>query len=161
MNTVFMEMPMTSPTSSPLRVIGRAVPVPGGAAQPLMGCRVRAGFPSPADDHLDVEIDLHAHVVRRPAATYFVRAEGDSMLGDGIHDGDLLVVDRSLEPLPGRVVVVAVDGEPTVKRLARRGEQTFLVASNPSFAPIPLTGRECEVWGVVTHVIHALAGGGS
>ncbi|WP_125925555.1 translesion error-prone DNA polymerase V autoproteolytic subunit [Halomonas aestuarii] len=152
---------MTSPTSSPLRVIGRAVPVPGDAAQPLMGCRVRAGFPSPADDHLDVEIDLHAHVVRRPAATYFVRAEGDSMLGDGIHDGDLLVVDRSLEPLPGRVVVIAVDGEPTVKRLARRGEQTFLMASNPRFAPIPLAGRECEVWGVVTHVLHALPGGGA
>lgn len=141
--------------------IGRASLAAGGSVLPLMGCRVRAGFPSPADDHLDVEIDLHAHVVRRPASTYFVRAEGDSMLGDGIHDGDLLVVDRSLEPLPGRVVVIAVDGEPTVKRLERRGEQTFLVASNPRFPAIPLEGRECALWGVVTHVLHALPGGES
>ncbi|MCH4564195.1 translesion error-prone DNA polymerase V autoproteolytic subunit [Halomonas sp. EGI 63088] len=137
-------------------VIGRAAPAAGSGGQPLMGCRVRAGFPSPADDHLDVEIDLHAHVVRRPASTYFVRAEGDSMLGDGIHDGDLLVVDRSLEPQPGRVVIIAVDGEPTVKRLARLGGHTVLMASNPRFAPIPLEGREAHVWGVVTHVVHAL-----
>ncbi|PMR82284.1 peptidase S24 [Halomonas urumqiensis] len=123
-----------------------------------MGCRVRAGFPSPADDHLEAEIDLHAHVVKRPAATYFVRAEGDSMVGDGIHHGDLLVVDRSLEPLPGRVVIVALEGEPTVKRLAHREGGVYLVASNPRFAPIPLAGRECEVWGVVTHVVHALGG---
>ncbi|PSJ23273.1 peptidase S24 [Halomonas sp. ND22Bw] len=119
---------------------------------------MRAGFPSPADDHLDVELDLHAHVVRRPASTYFVRAEGDSMLGDGIHDRDLLVVDRSLEPRPGRVVIIAVDGEPTVKRLARRGDALVLEASNPRYAPIPLAGRECHVWGVVTHVLHALPG---
>ena len=73
------------------RIAGRAAGQGAGPPRPLMGCRVRAGFPSPADDHLDAEIDLHAHVVKRPAATYFVRAEGDSMLGDGIHDGDLLV----------------------------------------------------------------------
>ncbi|RTR01173.1 translesion error-prone DNA polymerase V autoproteolytic subunit [Halomonas nitroreducens] len=144
--------------SPPPGTICRAAPQPGGRSRPLLGCRVRAGFPSPADDHLDVEIDLHAHVVRRPAATYFVRAEGDSMLGDGIHDRDLLVVDRSLEPLPGRVVIIAVDGEPTVKRLTRRAGRTFLEASNPRFAPIPLEGRECQVWGVVTHVLHALPG---
>jgi len=80
------------------------------------------------------------------------------MLGDGIHDGDLLVVDRSLEPLPGRVIVIALEGEPTVKRLERRGGAVWLVASNPRFAPIPLAGRECEVWGVVTHVLHDLLG---
>ncbi|MBB3230231.1 LexA family protein [Halomonas stenophila] len=149
---------MSSPRPSLARVPAAAEPRPAGSSQPLLGCRVRAGFPSPADDHLDVEIDLHAHVVRRPAATYFVRAEGDSMLGDGIHDGDLLVVDRSLEPLPGRVVIIAVDGEPTVKRLTRRAGRTFLEASNPCFAPMPLEGRECQVWGVVTHVLHALPG---
>ncbi|WP_445000479.1 LexA family protein [Halomonas mongoliensis] len=138
--------------------VGRAAVEGAGPPRPLMGCRVRAGFPSPADDHLDAEIDLHAHVVKRPAATYFVRAEGDSMLGDGIHHGDLLVVDRSLEPLPGRVVVISLEGEPTVKRLERRGGGTWLVASNPRFAAIPLAGRECEVWGVVTHVLHDLLG---
>jgi DNA polymerase V len=70
------------------------------------------------------------------------------------------VVDRSLEPLPGRVIVIAVDGEPTVKRLTHQGGRTVLLASNPRFAPIPLEGRECHVWGVVTHVIHALPGVG-
>ncbi|WP_254276692.1 LexA family transcriptional regulator [Halomonas sp. 3H] len=143
---------------TPVRVLGRAAREGGGRVQPLMGCRVRAGFPSPADDHLEAEVDLHAYVVKRPAATYFVRAEGDSMVGDGIHDGDLLVVDRSLEPLPGRVIVIALEGEPTVKRLERRGGHVCLVASNPRFAPIPLAGRECEVWGVVTHVVHDLLG---
>ncbi|WP_163558626.1 translesion error-prone DNA polymerase V autoproteolytic subunit [Halomonas sp. NO4] len=142
----------------PWSAIVRAAPLSGNGARPLLGCRVRAGLPSPADDHLDVDLNLHDHVVRRPASTYFVRAEGDSMQGDGIHDGDLLVVDRSLEPLPGRVVVIAVDGEPTVKRLAQEGGRTLLVASNPRFAPIPLAGRECHVWGVVTHVVHALPG---
>jgi DNA polymerase V len=141
-----------------VRVAGRAANQGAGPPRPLMGCRVRAGFPSPADDHLEAEIDLHAHVVKRPAATYFVRAEGDSMLGDGIHHGDLLVVDRSLEPLPGRVVVIALEGEPTVKRLERRDGAVWLVASNPRFAPIPLAGRECEVWGVVTHAVHDLLG---
>ncbi len=149
---------MSHVPSSALSIFGRAVAACPSVSQPLMGCRVRAGFPSPADDHLDVEIDLHAHVVRRPASTYFVRAEGDSMLGDGIHHGDLLVVDRSLEPLPGRVIVIAVDGEPTVKRLECRQDRTCLVASNPRFAPIPLEGRECQVWGVVTHVVHELPG---
>lgn len=151
-------MPLAFP--SLLRVTGRAATRPVQRSQPLLGCRVRAGFPSPADDHLDGELNLHEHVVRRPASTYFVRAEGDSMLGDGIHDGDLLVVDRSLEPLPGRVIVIAVDGEPTVKRLAHQGGGTVLLASNPHFAPIPLEGRECHVWGVVTHVVHALPGTG-
>lgn len=126
--------------------------------QPLLGCRVRAGFPSPADDHLDGDLNLHEYVVRRPASTYFVRAEGDSMQGDGIHDGDLLVVDRSLEPLPGRVIVIAVDGELTVKRLAHQRGRTVLLASNLRFEPIPLEGCECHVWGVVTHVVHALPG---
>lgn len=149
---------MSLPAVTRACVIGRAEPGAPSSCLPLMGCRVRAGFPSPADDHLDAEIDLHAHVVRRPAATYFVRAEGDSMLGDGIHHGDLLVVDRSLEPLPGRVVVISLEGEPTVKRLERRGGGVWLVASNPRFAAIPLAGRECEVWGVVTHVVHDLLG---
>ena len=81
--------------------IGRAALNPIPQPLPMFASAVRAGFPSPADDHLDAEMDLHRHVVKRPAATFFVRAEGDSMLGDGIHHGDLLVVDRSLEPLPG------------------------------------------------------------
>lgn len=80
------------------------------------------------------------------------------MLGDGIHHGDLLVVDRSLEPLPGRVIVIAVDGELTVKRLERVGQRAYLRASNPAYPPITLEGRESHVWGVVTHVLHSLPG---
>ncbi|SEL65964.1 LexA family protein [Halomonas daqiaonensis] len=120
--------------------------------------KVHAGSPSTADDHLDTDIDLHAHVVKRPSATFFVRAEGDSMLGDGVHPGDLLVVDRSLEALAGRVIVIAVDGELTVKCLERVGQRTYLSASDTQYRPIPLEGREAHVWGVVTHVVHALPG---
>lgn len=137
-------------------VLGNAPPEVIPHATPLFGCRVRAGFPSPADDHLDVDLDLHAHVVKRPAATFFVRAEGDSMQGDGIHDGDLLVVDRSLEPRPGRVLIVALNGELTVKRLEHLGQRPYLTASNPRYRPIPLLNQDAEVWGVVTHVVHAL-----
>ena len=140
-------------------LIGRAQSVTATHHQPLFGSRVRAGFPSPADDHLDTDVDLHAHVVKHPAATFFVRAEGDSMRGDGIHDGDLLVVDRSLEPTPGRVLIVALNGELTVKRLEHIGQRPYLTASNPRFQPIPLMGQEAQVWGVVTHVVHALGGG--
>ena len=149
-------MPILSPTTA--TPLGRAGSVTARHHQPLFSSRVRVGFPSPADDHLDTDIDLHAHVVKRPAATFFVRAEDDSMQGEGIYHGDLLVVDRSLEALPGRVIVIAVDGELTVKRLERVGQRTYLTASNSRYRPIPLEGREAHVWGVVTHVVHALPG---
>ncbi|WP_141440124.1 LexA family protein [Vreelandella titanicae] len=138
--------------------LGKADPIAGFHPLPMFSSAVRAGFPSPADDHLDTELDLHHYVVKRPAATYFVRAEGDSMIGDGIHHSDLLVVDRSMEALPGRIIVIAVDGELTVKKLDRIGQRTYLKASNPAFKPIPLDGREAHVWGVVTNVIHNLLG---
>lgn len=144
--------------SLPVSLIGQADAMALPSPLPFYSSAVRAGFPSPADDHLDTEMDLHRHVVKRPAATFFVRAEGDSMLGDGIHHGDLLVVDRSLEPLPGRVIVIAVDGELTVKRLERVGQRAYLRASNAAYQPIPLEGRETHVWGVVTHVLHSLPG---
>jgi DNA polymerase V len=149
-------MSLISETSADL--VGHAASTAGGFTQPLLGSGVRAGFPSPADDHLDRDIDLHAYVVKRPAATFFVRAEGDSMHDDGIHHGDLMVVDRSLEPLPGRVIVIAVDGDLTVKRLERVGQRTYLNARSPAFQPIPLDGRETQVWGVVTHVVRTLPG---
>jgi len=83
---------------------------------PLALCRVEAGFPSPADDYMEGALDLNAHVIKHPAATYFVRASGDSMTGAGIFDGDLLVVDRSLKPAHGRGAIVEVDGQLAVKR---------------------------------------------
>ena len=90
-----------------------AAPPPGGA--PLMSGSVIAGFPSPAEQYVERPLDLNELLVARPAATYFVRASGDSMAGDGLGDGDLLVVDRSLAPEDGSVVIAAVDGEFTVK----------------------------------------------
>ena len=86
------------------------------------------GFPSPADDHMDTKLDLNEHLVKHPAATFFVRVTGDSMINAGIHDGDLLVVDRSLEPKIGKVVIAAVRGELTVKRYARSNGKVFFDA---------------------------------
>jgi DNA polymerase V len=116
-----------------------------------------AGFPSPAEDYVDQRLDLNEHLIRNPAATYFIRVQGDSMRGAGISSGDLLVVDRSLEARPGHVVVAAVDGDLTVKRLKRLGSGLALAAENSAFQPIALTGEHAvEIWGVATHVIHGL-----
>lgn len=124
---------------------------------PLALCRVEAGFPSPADDYMEGSLDLNEHVVKHPAATYFVRASGDSMTGAGIFDGDLLVVDRSLEPVHGKVVIAEVDGQLTVKRLFKLQGRFLLQAENGSYPPIELQeGNEVVVWGVVTHALHNL-----
>ncbi|MDR3641263.1 MAG: translesion error-prone DNA polymerase V autoproteolytic subunit [Humidesulfovibrio sp.] len=124
---------------------------------PLLLTGVQAGFPSPADDFIDKRLDLNEHLIPHPAATFFVRAAGDSMLGAGIHDGDLLVVDRAVEPCSGRVVMAAIGGELTVKRLERKGQSLFLVPANPDYPSFDVTAREdFEIWGVVSHVIHKL-----
>ncbi len=124
---------------------------------PLALCRVAAGFPSPADDYMERSLDLNEHVIKHPAATYFVRASGDSMTGAGIFDGDLLVVDRSLEPAHGRVAVFEVDGQLTVKRLFKSKGLFLLQSENADTPPIELQeGNEIMVWGVVTHVLHNL-----
>jgi len=124
---------------------------------PLYSCAIAAGFPSPADDHLDASLDLNAHLIPHPSATFFLRVAGDSMVGAGIHSGDLLVVDRSLEPVDGRVVVAALDGELTVKRLRFLGDRPHLVAENPDYAPLPVgEANDCHIWGVVTNVVKSL-----
>lgn len=125
--------------------------------RPLFASGVSAGFPSPADDYVEGRLDLNQFMVKHPAATFFVRVSGDSMIGAGIHDGDILVVDRSLEPVSGRVVIAVVNGELTVKRLFRCKGKARLLAENPGYPPIELTEETaCEVWGVVTFVIHSL-----
>jgi DNA polymerase V len=124
---------------------------------PLAVCRVEAGFPSPADDYMEGSLDLNKHVIKHPSATYFVRASGDSMTGAGIFDGDLLIVDRSLEPVHGKIAIVEVDGQLTVKRLYKLNGRTLLQPENESYPPIELQeGNEVVVWGVVTHVLHNL-----
>lgn len=131
------------------------LPMPPRVARPLFLSRVPAGFPSPADDYVEGSLDLNEHLIAHREATFFVRVKGHSMTGAGIRDGDLLVVDRSLEAGDGDIVVAAVDGELTVKRLSRRGGTVRLLPESPGFAPIEFKdGQELTVWGVVTSVIH-------
>jgi DNA polymerase V len=125
--------------------------------RPLFLVPVSAGFPSPADDYLEDKLDLNQHLIKHEAATFFVKVKGDSMIGAGIHSGDLLIVDRALEPTDNSVVIAVVNGELTVKRLCKRNGHLMLVPDNGNYQPLHIT--ECtdfEVWGVVTHVIHAV-----
>lgn len=124
---------------------------------PLFAGKVSAGFPSPAADYVDKTLDLNDLLVQKPAATFFVRAQGESMLGAGIHPNDILVVDRSLKPVYGKIVICALNGELTVKRLVFENQQWKLRAENPAYPDFMLTDElELVVWGVVTNVIHAL-----
>ena len=120
-------------------------------ALPFARCVVQAGFPSPADDCSDQRMDLNRELVRRPASTFVVRVQGDSMLGGAadLRPDDLLVVDRSVEAQPGDVVVAAVGGEFTVKRLRQRGARLVLVPENGAYAEVTLDD-DAQVWGVVT-----------
>ena len=127
-----------------------------------MSGTVVAGFPSPAEQYLEPPLDLNELLVKRPAATFFVRVQGDSMIGEGIHDGDLLVVDRSLRPASGDVIIACVDGDFTVKTLrlgnGERGMgngEVRLVAANPNYPDIVLKpGQELDYFGKVTACIH-------
>ena len=118
---------------------------------------VQAGFPSPADDFIDKRLDLNEHLVKHPAATFFVRVIGDSMKGAGIIEGDILVVDKA-KPVSNNAIVIAyLDGEFTVKRVGKRGEKIYLLPENPNFKPIEVNAEHnFEVWGVVTYVIHKI-----
>lgn len=127
-------------------------------ACPLFEERVSAGFPSPAQGYVERGLDLHQLCVKRPAATFFVRAGGDSMIGAGIHEGDILVVDRSLKPAEGDVVISSLWGELTVKRLLL-SPRPALVSENPKYKPIEIPeGADWELFGVVTTVVHSLRG---
>ena len=122
---------------------------------PLYVCAVEAGFPSPADDYMEGTLDLNEYLVKHPAATFFVKAAGESMIKAGIHPGDILIVDRSLEPEHGKIVIVALDGQLTVKRLHCQGGETHLSPENDNYQPIKLEeGNDLVVWGVVTFVLH-------
>ncbi len=117
---------------------------------------VAAGFPSPADDYLERGLDLHELLVDHPAATFFVRVQGESMSGAGLASGDILIVDRSLTPQSGKVVIALLNGEFTVKRLVRKDKQVSLVPDNPRYKTILVTPEDdFQIWGVVTYVIHS------
>ncbi|MCX7736488.1 MAG: translesion error-prone DNA polymerase V autoproteolytic subunit [Candidatus Kapabacteria bacterium] len=118
---------------------------------------VSAGFPSPADDYLEGRLDLNEYLVRNPSATFFLRVTGDSMIDAGIHSGDILIVDRSLTPRSGSIVIAAIDGELVVKRLKISKNKIFLIPENRQYEPIEIKSEmNFEVWGVVTSVIHSL-----
>ena len=122
---------------------------------PLFASSVPAGSPVPADDLKEADIDLNAHLVNRPGDTFMVTVKGDSMQGAGIHDGDLLLVERSREPRNGKVVVAALNGELTVKRLERSANGLRLLPENPAYQPITVPeDASFFIWGVVTRVIH-------
>lgn len=124
---------------------------------PLFGHTVRAGFPSPADDYVADTLDLNDHLMPRKEASYLIRAKGDSMLGAGIHDGDILVVDKSITAADGCVVIALLDGQFTVKTLEKKRGKIRLMPANPEFQPIELKDeQELQIWGVVTNVIHSL-----
>ncbi|MDH3359649.1 MAG: translesion error-prone DNA polymerase V autoproteolytic subunit [Desulfobulbaceae bacterium] len=145
--------PLSDPTVSAVYPYSSS----GELKRPLFACSVSAGFPSPADDYIEGKLDLNELMVANPAATFFVRVSGDSMIGAGIHHNDILVVDRSLEPVSGKVVIAVVDGELTVKRLARKGESVCLKAENPDYPDIKMSeGATCEIWGVASFVVHSL-----
>jgi DNA polymerase V len=123
--------------------------------RPLFLSGVSAGFPSPAEDYVDRKLDLNELLIKNPAATFFVRVAGDSMTGAGIHHDDILIVDRSLEPVSGNIVIAVYNGELTVKRLRQKGGKACLAAENPSYSPLVISEEnECEIWGVVTSVVH-------
>jgi DNA polymerase V len=122
---------------------------------PLFSWSVPCGFPSPADDYVEAALDLNELVIAHPEATFYVRVSGDSMKHAAISPGDVLVVDRALLPGDQDIVVALIDGEFTVKRLCRKGKATYLVAANPAYAPVRVTGAmQFQVWGVVTYCIH-------
>jgi DNA polymerase V len=122
---------------------------------PLFESGVSAGFPSPADDYLDLPIDLNEFLIKHPAATFYVRVKGNSMEGAGIRNGDLLIVDRAEEPRNKSIVLGIIDGEFTVKRIKKKGSDLYLMPDNPEFKPIKIDNNmDFQVWGVVTYVVH-------
>lgn len=129
-----------------------------GYQLPLYESKVPAGFPSPADDHLEKNLDLNEYLIKHPAATFLVRVSGLSMINAGIHENDILIVDRSLQPTHGRIVIAAVDGQLTVKRLHKNQQGKFeLIPDNPTFSPIVIDDdSQVYIWGVVTNVIHSV-----
>jgi DNA polymerase V len=122
---------------------------------PLLMTYVQAGFPSPADDYIEQKLDLNDYLVKHPAATFFVRVQGDSMMDAGIRSGDILIVDRALPVIHGAIVIAQIQGEFTVKHVEKRGQEVYLVPANKSYKPLLVTPEmDIEIWGIVSYIIH-------
>lgn len=126
-----------------------------GTGQPFVTHAVKAGFPSPALDFMEYKIDLNQHLAERnPLATFYIKVAGNSMTGAGIDDGDILVIDRSLEPADGKIAVCLIDGDFTVKRLKLETDCLYLMPENPDYPPIKVTeDSQFVIWAIVTYVI--------
>lgn len=135
-----------------------AASIAAGIAIPMIGRSAHAGFPSPADDFIEDVVDLNAQLIPNPTATYLWRVVGDCMIDAKVFHGDVIVVDRSIQPKHRHIVLAVVDGEPTVKRLVRRGGRLFFVNENRTLPPFTVNeGTEISVWGVVTWTLRDLA----
>lgn len=124
-------------------------------ALPLYSSKVQAGFPSPADDYIERYLDLNSEFIKHPSATFLLKATGESMIDAGIFPDDVLLVDKSITPVDGSIVIAALDGELTVKRLSCSNNCVQLLPANPKFQPIDITeDQDMVIWGVVTLVLH-------
>ena len=123
---------------------------------PLLNDSVSAGFPSPADDYTEENIDLNEHLISNPFSTFFLRVKGDSMINAGIKDKDLIIVDKSLIPKPGNIVIAMIDGEFTIKRLSIKNDELYLKAENNNYPDFRFKNHiDVQIWGVVIYSIHS------
>ncbi len=128
-----------------------------GYELPLYASNVSAGPAFPADEYVEGKLDLNKYLITNPPATFLVKATGDSMIKAGIYSGDVLIVDRSMEPKDGKIVIAAIDGYLTVKRLKKKGGKVTLKAENEQYSDIELEeNNDLVIWGVVTSVLHKL-----
>lgn len=126
-------------------------------AIPCLNYGISAGFPSPAQDFIDVAIDLNRDLIRNPSSTFFGRVRGDSMIDAGIENGDLLIIDKSLTPQDGKIAVCCIDGEFTIKRIRLEKDCCWLMPANANYRPIKVTeDNEFLIWGIVIHVIKSV-----
>ena len=123
---------------------------------PLLNDSVSAGFPSPADDYTEENIDLNEHLISNPFSTFFLRVKGDSMINAGIKDKDLIIVDKSLIAKPGNIVIAMIDGEFTIKRLSIKNDELYLKAENHNYPDFRFKNHiDIQIWGVVIYSIHS------
>ena len=124
---------------------------------PLVKETISAGFPSPAEDYIELGIDLNKYLIKNPISTFFLRVSGNSMNNAGIYNNDLLIIDRSINPKPGHIVVALLDGEFTLKRLIKRQDNYYLRADKENYPAINLYEYiDIQIWGVATYSIHEL-----
>ena len=123
---------------------------------PLLNDSVSAGFPSPADDYTEENIDLNEHLISNPFSTFFLRVKGESMINAGIKDKDLIIVDKSLIAKPGDIVIAMIDGEFTIKRLSIKNDELYLKAENHNYPDFSFKNHiDAQIWGVVIYSIHS------